>query len=71
LTIGYDLGDRPANPWLHNLNFRLTVNDVFDRMRNPPFTYRTQAGGAGPLAFDGTNWNPIGRMISFAITKDW
>jgi len=69
LTIAYDLGERPANIWMHNLNFRLSVNDLFDR--EVPFTYRTANAGAGPLAFDGTQFNPLGRVISFAVTKEW
>jgi len=68
LAVGYDLGDQPANDYLKKINFELVVNNLF-APRLPVVVY-TQGGG-GTTAFDGVNFSPLGRIISFTITKTW
>ncbi len=68
VAVGYDLGDRPANDYLKKINFELVVNNVF--APKLPVVVYTQGGG-GTTAFDGVNFSPLGRIISFTITKTW
>jgi iron complex outermembrane recepter protein len=67
LSIGYDTGTKPANTYLQNMNFQLTVNDLLNTP--PPFLYSTH-GGKG-IAGDFTYLSPDQRYIAFIVTKAW
>ena len=67
LSVGYDTGTKPANTYLQNMNFQLTVNDLLNTP--PPFLYSTH-GGKG-IAADFTYLSPDQRYIAFIITKAW
>ena len=68
LSLGYNTGDKPENDYLRNVDFRFIVNNVFDN--RPPFMYKTSSGGSNPAAFD-INLSPIGRFMTFVVTKSW
>ena len=67
LSIGYLTGTRPANPYLQNINFQITVNDLFNKA--PPFQIYDD-GGRDAAAFTQVI-NPLQRYINFAVTKAW
>jgi hypothetical protein len=67
LTIGYQTGVRPMNPYLQNMNFQLTVNNLLDK--RPPFDYEF-GSGRGRAANTGAI-SPLQRYVSFALTKVW
>ena len=67
LALGYTTGTQPANAYLQNLNFELTVNDIFNKA--PPFEYNFGSGRSA-AAFV-TEINPLQRFISVAVTKSW
>jgi iron complex outermembrane receptor protein len=67
LAIGYQTGDRPANPYLRGVGLELTINDILDRP--PPF--QVGARGSGSIrAFD-NNFSDLQRLITLTITKQW
>ena len=80
LSIGYQTGTRPSNPYLQNVNFQLVVNDLFDKA--PPFEI-SNSSGRSSAAFvsapfpvgggtgGGGSIGPMQRTISFGITKAW
>ena len=70
VSLGYTTGDQPANDYLKNLSFQLTVNDVLDK--RPEFAYiiSTGAGIGSPRAFNQMQ-DPTQRMVSLVVTKDW
>jgi len=68
LALGYDTGNRPYSDYLKMINFELVVTNLFDPKL--PVVVYTQGGG-GTTAFDGVNFSPLGRIISFTITKSW
>ena len=67
LALGYQTGTRPANTYLQNLGFDLTVNNLLNTA--PPFLYHTN-GGKGNAA-DFTYLSPDQRYVVFAVTKAW
>lgn len=74
LSLGYQTGNRPANPYLQNVNFQVTVNDLLNKA--PPFEYATQSGRGTAAFVTGSGLNPayispLQRFISFTITKSW
>ncbi len=70
LSLAYTTGERPANEFLRNLSFQLTVNDITNR--HLPFQYVTLPGGGSgsPRAFS-HYFDPAQRVISLVITKAW
>ena len=67
-SIGYDVGEDAPNDYLDNINFQFIVNNFLD---NPaPFMYRVNTTGGNPAAFD-TSLSPIGRTVTFIVTKTW
>lgn len=64
LALAYDTGQSPARSALRNLTFSLSVINLFDT--DPPFV-RNEFG----LNFDGANASPLGRFVSFQVTKKW
>ena len=74
LSLGYQTGTKPANPYLQNVNFQFTVNDLFNKA--PPFAYETQSGRGTAAFITGSGLNPayispLQRYIAFTITKSW
>ena len=67
LALAYQTGTRPANEYLQNLNFQLTVLDLFNKA--PPFNYAT-ASGRGLAAYVNAI-TPQQRYVTFAVTKAW
>jgi hypothetical protein len=67
LSLAYNTGDAPTNPYLQNINIQLVMNNVFDRP--PPFGY-TSGGASGLYAFD-PQYNPEMRDIILTVTKTW
>jgi iron complex outermembrane receptor protein len=67
LSTGYDLMDRPVNPFLKNIRFAFVVNNVFDR--RPSFVYRIATNG-GSFAHDASA-SILGRVFNVTITKTW
>ena len=67
VSLGYETRTMPANTYLQNLNFQLTVNDILNKA--PPFQHYND-GGRVAAAFVQT-LSPLQRYINFAITKSW
>ena len=68
LSVGYNTGERPADPYLQNLAFQLTINDLTDRA--PPFRYVSSTHGGSPRAFNGA-YDPAQRVVSLVVQKVW
>jgi hypothetical protein len=72
LSIAYQTGTRPENPYLQNLNIQLTVNDLLDKA--PPFFRASNVGVAaavGNVGVSGSGISPLQRTINIAVTKAW
>ena len=70
LSLAYQTGTKPANAYLQNINFQLTVNDLFNKA--PPFSYVLASQSvAGNIAANIDAIPPEQRYVSFAITKAW
>jgi iron complex outermembrane receptor protein len=65
-SMSYDTREDFANTYLHNIVLQLNVNNVTNKY--PPFGYRVSANGGSAAVVGGS---PLGRAISFAITKNW
>jgi iron complex outermembrane receptor protein len=65
-SLGYNLGDQPANIYLQGLSFQLAVNNIFNR--NPQFVYGSTLNTFG---YDGKHYSPAGRTFRFIISKQW
>lgn len=63
LQLSYDTGNNGPG-WLKNTNFAVSVLNVFDS--KPPFVDNPQGVG-----YDPENADPLGRFISFTLTKRW
>jgi len=64
-ALRYAMG--PRDDALSGLEFALTLDNLLDR--DPPL-YRVTS----PLyvaAYDSTNYSPIGRFVSVAVSKHW
>jgi hypothetical protein len=76
LSMGYQTGDRPANQYLQNVNFQITVLNVLNT--HPAFLYST-FGAKGYPQFGVYRGGKPGlqgisaeqRFISVSITKAW
>lgn len=62
LTLAYNTGDR--SNLLSDTRVSVTASNLFNE--DPPFV--DTAGGVG---YDANNANPLGRMVSFQVTKQW
>ncbi|HXJ03433.1 MAG TPA: TonB-dependent receptor [Micropepsaceae bacterium] len=74
LSFGYKTGNTPANDYLKNLGFQLTINNILDKQA--PFAYQiSPPGGAQAHAYfsttAGSSLGIDGRVITFVITKAW
>jgi outer membrane receptor protein involved in Fe transport len=68
LTVGYNTGERPMNPYLQNLSIQLTIFNLLDR--RPPFEYDARAQSGVPRAYN-VNFNPAQRVVALNFTKMW
>jgi len=64
LACSYNTGKSAAPRALRNLKFTLNASNLFDS--DPPFV-RNEFG----LNYDGANASPLGRFVSFQVTKKW
>lgn len=68
LNIGYEFDDSADVPALKNTRLSLSVLNLFDQ--DPPAVLNdVDRAGFSPASFDSANAEPLGRFISFAITK--
>ncbi len=67
LSIGYQTGETPANAYLQNLGFQMTMNDVLGTAA--PFSVGARGNGA-IRAFDNA-FTDLGRTLTFTVTKVW
>jgi hypothetical protein len=67
-SLGYDFGDAGPNDYLDNISMQFVVINVLDEPA--PFMYRVNTTGGNPAAFD-TSLSPIGRTVTFIVTKAW
>ena len=66
VSLGYQTGIKPANEFLQNMNFQLTVLNVLNRQ--PPFVYAVVSSRTFPGIM---TIPPDQRYVAFAITKAW
>ncbi len=64
LTTSYELGSNLGNVGLNNVVFTISVLNIFNT--DPPFVNNTIGVG-----YDPSNADPLGRFISFSLTKKW
>lgn len=70
LSLGYNTGEMPVNPYLKNISFNFVVLDILDK--KVPFTYDVTTQGQNPSAFSSAQGEtPLGRQINFIVTKQW
>lgn len=69
LSLAYNTGTIPANEYLQNINLQLVVNDVFDK--KTPFVYFLRRGNNSAFDGDGNGISPVGRYVTFTVTKNW
>ncbi|MEM8985343.1 MAG: TonB-dependent receptor [Pseudomonadota bacterium] len=69
LNVGYSFRDKGGIPILNNTRFALSILNLFDQ--DPPAIENDAENGPGfaPASYDSTNAEPLGRFISFSITK--
>lgn len=67
LNLSYDTGDRSQHSLLNGNKFSLSVINLFDQ-QPPALAFNRNGARAG---YDPTNSSPVGRFISFQITKTW
>lgn len=66
LTLQYNTGDRFGG-WLDNTSFTISALNLFDQ--NPPFVESLRQNSA--VNYDPNAANPMGRVLSFNIVKQW
>ena len=68
LSFGYDTGDTPANDYLKNVAFQVTIQNIMDR--HPAFEYGPVNSHRNGAAYDITKPD-TGRIVGLTIRKDW
>ncbi len=66
VSLGYNTGEAPANPYLRNIGIQFTVNDIFNK--EPPFNVGVAGGTIH--AFDAA-FPDLQRAFSVTLTKVW
>lgn len=64
--LSYRIGDDESRSLFQNTNVALNVQNLFDE--DPPII---NSGPPNNILFDAANANPLGRFVSFQITKRW
>ncbi len=67
LNLSYDTEERTGNSWLDNTKLSISVLNLFDQ--DPPSI--DSSSFFSENGFDPTNGDPLGRFISFQLTKSW
>ena len=67
LTVGYQTGEQPANPYLRDIGIQFTINDVLDKA--PPFQIGARGNGS-IRAFDNA-FIDLQRTFTLTLTKTW
>lgn len=65
LSLSYDTGKNAMNPLLADLRVSLTLQNLSNKA--PP----TVLSSASTYAFDSQNANPLGRIVTFAVAKQF
>lgn len=65
MTLGYDIDDSGPLTLLHNMRVGFAVQNLFDRQ--PP----TVLSSASTWAFDSQNANPLGRVVTLSVAKQF
>jgi iron complex outermembrane receptor protein len=60
-TLAYDFAE--TNSFLNGVGLSLNAQDLFDE--DPPVVLN------GTVSWDNQNVSPLGRMVSFVVTKRW
>lgn len=68
LNLQYNTGTIPANTYLQNINFSLTISNL--QNRTPSFMYASRAQGREARSFD-DRWSLFQRTFTLSITKNW
>jgi iron complex outermembrane receptor protein len=68
LSLGYNLGDLPANDYLKGLNFQLVIQNVMGR--HSPFEYGPTTASRNISAYDILRSN-LGRIVGLTVIKTW
>ena len=67
LSVGYQLGDEPANEWLRNIGIQFSVINLFDKA--PPF--QVGARGNGAIRAFNEGYSDLQRTFTVQLTKTW
>jgi hypothetical protein len=68
LSIGYDTGDIPANPYLKNIGLQLIIQNLLDK--HADYQYKPTNAGGPPCTCN--NLRALyGRQVSLVISKTW
>jgi iron complex outermembrane receptor protein len=68
LSFGYNTGDMPANGYLKNLTFQLTIQNLMGI--HSPFEYGPSISTRNMAGYDITKSN-VGRIIGITLLKTW
>ncbi len=69
VTLGYNTGDMPTNPYLRNIQVQFGVTNLLDK--TPPLGVRPlRSRGTGVSGYDRT-YSDLLREVSLTITKQW
>ena len=66
-NLSYDTEERTGSDWIDNTTFTLSVLNLFNE--DPPSVINNARSPAP--GYDPTNASPLGRFVSFQITKQW
>jgi hypothetical protein len=68
LSLGYDTGDTPSNPYLKNIGIQIIIQNILDK--HADYQYKgTNAGG--PACTCNNLRGLYGRQVSLIISKTW
>ena len=68
-NLSYETRDRSGRNFTDNIRLSISVQNLFDK--NPPTIESSSIFGGTGTGFDPTNADPLGRFVSFRVTKAW
>jgi len=68
LSLGYDTGDSPANPYLRDIGIQVIIQNIMGK--HPAFQYGPSNSGRSIAAYDILKPD-LGRIWSVTVTKTW